>query len=690
MASVLLLLSTIAALGIGQWRATSALHQTESALHVAEHNLYFRSITSAQERWRANDPQAADAMLDECPPEMRDFEWGYLKHLVRTPARRLNAGGVLCYHPEGKELATAGGSIIPIKVWDARADVRLQTLIGHEDYAQTLDYHSDGNLLVSAGRNDKTVRIWDASKGREIRVLRGFERPVEKCAFTPDGSQIVSWDKGNYVRVWDVTSGEQAGAMHIDRKRVRDVMFSPASPHLAVASGRGPTSEVFIYDYTTKTRITGIPVFESTVGSLAYSDDGSRVAVGEVCGAIRVWQVEPTLNLLATIAGPVSQKCRVAFDAAGDRVAAEALDGTIRVWGITRGETLLTLRGHSRPVYDIAFSPDGRSLAAGSGGNEVCIWDATTEQGSIAYSGGSRTVHDLAVSPGGEMLAAGLGDGTASVWRRVTGELLQTFPGNGETVWSVAFSPDGRRIAVACEDKSVKVYELASGELKLHFKEHIRPLRCVVFSPNGELAASAGLDNSILVWDAWTGEVQQSFRMRGPSIRRLAFHPDSRRLAGGGAGPDVSVFDVFSGEELWTETGDKPSRVWDVAFSPDGDLLAIGRGDGRIRLRKSEDGKLVNRFGDLAKNLPVALSFSPNGRRLASATARTAVSLWETASGRNILNISRDSSTFGAIAFLPDGEAVITGDVHGTVRLWPTIDYHTKLVGNHSGPGSRR
>jgi WD40 repeat protein len=151
----------------------------------------------------------------------------------------------------------------------------------------------------------------------------------------------------------------------------------------------------------------------------------------------------------------------------------------------------------------------------------------------------------------------------------------------------------------------------------------------------------------------------------------------------------VSVFDVISGEVLWTETGNKPSRVWDVAFSPDGGLLAIGRGDGSIRLRKSEGGTLVAEFGDLAENLPVAVAFSPNGRRLASATSRTAVSLWETASGRNLLSVSRHPSTYGAVAFSPDGQALITGDIHGKVRLWPTIDCHVEFVPGPTAEGGR-
>ena len=136
----------------------------------------------------------------------------------------------------------------------------------------------------------------------------------------------------------------------------------------------------------------------------------------------------------------------------------------------------------------------------------------------------------------------------------------------------------------------------------------------------------------------------------------------------------MSVFDVLTSEEVWTRAGDRPLRVWNIAFSPDGRYLAIARGNGAVRLRKSEDGAFVREFGDLAEDIPVAIAFSPNGQRVATATAHTAVSLWETGSGRHILSLSRSPGISAAIAFSPDGQAIVTGDVDGTVRLWPTLD----------------
>lgn len=666
--TVFLLACTVAALALGHWKAASAYR-------IAKQNLYFHSIISAQQRWQTNDPRAAESILDQCPTELRDFEWGHLKHLVRTPLRRLSqAGGVLAYSADGNTLVTCGSPMYELKVWDARTDQCMWRMKGHKDYALAIDIHPTESLAVSAGRDDKTVRLWDTSTGQEFRVFRGHESPVEHCAIAPDGETIVSCDTSGTVKTWDLASGKELSSRPLELRRLRALAFSPTDYQFAVANRRGEESEILIYDYASDEVVAKVPTFGSTIGGVAYSSDGTRLAVGEMRKAIRIWQLLPTLNLLETIPGPVSTKCRVTFDGTGELVAAEALDGTICVWDVSRGQTQLALRGHSRPVYDIAFSPDGNELAAGTGTNGVCIWDITTEQGSVAYQGGKLAVQDLAVSPNGEHLAAGFGDGSARIWERATRRLIFESI-ESRPICSVAFSPDSQCLAVVSGDTSVKIYDTTSGKMKFEFREHNRPVHCVAFSADGKLAASAGMGRAIQVWDAETGQVCRTLQMgQGTAIRRLAFHNDSRRLVAGGASPDVGLFDAITGKTVWMKHWRLPLRVWDLNFSPDGKLLAIARGDGSIRVRNVEDGALVQRFGDLAENLPVALAFSPNGRRLVSATARTAVSLWDPASGRNVLTISRCSSTFGAAAFCPDGQAVVTGDIHGTVRLWPTID----------------
>ncbi len=269
-------------------------------------------------------------------------------------------------------------------------------------------------------------------------------------------------------------------------------------------------------------------------------------------------------------------------------------------------------------------------------------------------------------------MAAAFRDGSVKVWSLLNGHTRWTAGGSQQRVpvWAVAFSPDGRWLVSAGEDGAVQIYDAYTGARQRRFTEHQKSLRAVVFSPDGKRLASAGLGGTILIWEADSGRVLERVSLKTNSIRCLAFHPDGTKLAAGTRDSRLVVWDLVSGQELWSRN-DGLVRVWNVAWSPDGGCLAVARGDGFVRLHDGVDGTLGSVFGTPAHDLPVDLSFSPNGQRLATATEQTGVTLWEIPSGREVLRLSRSTTTSAAVAFRPDGELLATADRDGAVRLWP-------------------
>ena len=139
---------------------------------------------------------------------------------------------------------------------------------------------------------------------------------------------------------------------------------------------------------------------------------------------------------------------------------------------------------------------------------------------------------------------------------------------------------------------------------------------------------------------------------------------------------EADRMEPFACKELWQKT-DIPIRVWNVAWSPDGQTLAIARGDGTVELCDAGDGVHQTTFGDLSHNLPVDLAFSSDGTRLVAASARMAISLWEIPTGRSVLTLSRRPSLAGSVAFHPSGESIASAEIDGTIKLWmatPTSD----------------
>jgi WD40 repeat protein len=181
----------------------------------------------------------------------------------------------------------------------------------------------------------------------------------------------------------------------------------------------------------------------------------------------------------------------LAFSPDGTRLAVATTDGTTRIWDLapqrSRERLLLAAHGHGR--WDLAFSPDRRRLATiGPAGTKV--WDVEAGRTLMTHPAINQplsspaSVH-LAVSPdGGRLAAAGLS--TPVVLDAATGRQTRTFPGRPAA--DLAFSPDGTRLATAGSD-GTKLWDTASGRILLTLPD--QALRqAVSFSPDGRLLAT--------------------------------------------------------------------------------------------------------------------------------------------------------------------------------------------------------
>jgi WD40 repeat protein len=114
-----------------------------------------------------------------------------------------------------------------------------------------------------------------------------------------------------------------------------------------------------------------------------------------------------------------------------------------------------------------------------------------------------------------------------------------------------------------------------------------------------------------------------------------------------------------------------------VTFSPDGRYLASGAADNKIRIWRLSDLALV---ATLAGHTDVvnALAFSPDGSRLASGGVDNTVRLWDL--HRQTAVLSGHTDAVDAVAFSPDGSSLASAGTDNTVRLWNLHDGGTPTV----------
>ncbi|HJZ55393.1 MAG TPA: hypothetical protein VKE74_10565, partial [Gemmataceae bacterium] len=695
-------------------RAESAQAIAESRRGEAEDNLYLSRVSQARFEARSGSPAAAERLLDLCTPpgegvpDRRGWEWHHLKgvlhaDLLAIPMAHDAFVADLAFSPDGRHLATAGGSPFKpfppdaVRVWEVWGEGagRKVREFPHPRMVWTVAYLGDGRE-VGWSSADGTVQAAEDETGRIVwsRPLPADYRPA---VFSPDGRWYGSVGPEGQVRVWDAVTG--ADVFSADARRgANEMTFGPAG-RLAVSLPNG----VRVWDVPAGQAFPPLEHTNDSRGRPAFSPDGRLVAQGTYAGLVRVWEVE-TGRLVQTLAGHSGGVLAVAFAPAGDHLATAGADRTVRLWSVRTGGELLLFRGHDGRVAALGFHPSGRFLASGGQQpGDVKVWDLTRHPEHVRLDhlpnqGGMSQAVGFSAD-GGTLLVARTG-GWLQSGDPATGAELGSRPVDLTGKWLVpaalaSFSADGRLLAAVSQEDTrfVTLTDVATGD-RVRRLEHAHEVVSVALSRDGRwLSASAVAwredgRREVRVWDAGTGRPAWAVRFEpykpGGIYGVVALSLDGRWMAhdeytprpdGAGAAVRVVVRDAETGEEQLA-TDALPTAVVGMAFGPGGELAIACRDHGvlvydvrgaRWLHRAALPGSREDGYTDLA--------ISPDGRRLAG-VSREQVLLWDVATGQAVLTLRgapprpSDNGFNPRVAWSPDGRRLAATNWDQSVSVW--------------------
>lgn len=587
-------------------------------------------------------------------------EW----HVHAGAEHGASAVGHLAVTTDGGTIASCGADGVVAIVDPARAEVIR--CIGHTGGVSFATFAPSGLLATLGGRinefpvGDKTVRVFDAADGHVRHAFGPFPSWPQWIAWNPSGDLLAIACAEGCVEVREVHTGavaQRCAAGGI----VRWVEFCADGQTLVCGAEDG----LSVFDVRSGQRRCHYDDFDDrSVFRGAFRGDGQQLAVVAWDDTARIYDVA-SWRLVRTLHGVATRSRALCWNHAGTRLWTSG--GMVQSWYAGERPFLPEMRGVTGSVNTVEFDGDGRHLlCAGSEGAWLCDADSGALRQRFA--------------PGQPLRRAKFApDGSAVLLPLAAAPLLASASGHVRALGRVAavdcWFAAADRIVLATTDGTVAIFT-ADGDPVTSVACHDGEVLCGALSPSRPWLFTGGADGVVSWVDLDRGAVVGRERIadanRAGSSRvfALAAGPEGRWLYCAAEDQCVTTIDLSGGAELHRlRIGPTPGHLM---CRSDGSALFIGAiWSGKVyRCASPSLGDLIQAAGR-HENMLTVMKRAPFGDLAVSAAKDGTVAVFDLRTDHLISRIHAANVPLRDVTFSPDGTRIATVAADSAIRVWP-------------------
>lgn len=282
-------------------------------------------------------------------------------------------------------------------------------------------------------------------------------------------------------------------------------------------------------------------------------------------------------------------------------------------------------RGHHGPITGLAYNPHADKLASSSTDKSVNLWNTNDRIRCYKFTGHSDIVNSVAWSHNGCLMATASKDNTVKVWVPTVRGSSYNFMALSN-VRSVEFHPKDKKLVTGSDDKAVKLWSLETKRFLSSFLGHTNRVLRARYSPSGKTIASCSEDRTL------------------------------------------RLFDVLSGDCVHTYNESHNGYANDVAWHPDGSLVAIALSNNRIKIYDRRVHKLIQMY-NVHVGAVNSIAFHPSGHLMITGSDDGSSKVLDLLEGRPVYTLVGHDDAVTAVAFSGDGTKFATAGKDKQVRL---------------------